>query len=376
MSADMPNANYKFDIEGLWAEDGASVSAIFITHAHLDHFGLLEFVSHEIPIYMSKTCYEIITKITPLLGKDNKLDLLHLDLNILEAKKPVAIGGFEITPHLIDHSVAGSLAFEINTGGKRLLYTGDFRFHGRQAYLSKDLGKIKNVDYLIMEGSTIGRAEQIKMSEDDLMLELSGLLKTEKLSLITFSAQNLDRFISVYKACLKAKKTLIIDPYTCYLLENFKHLSKNIPQFDWNNIAVYFASNSITKELASTGKLYEYKSKKIAIDEIVSNPAKYAVKDNYIITTRLLEAVEKENIQYIYSLWSGYLEKPMHIDALKPQLIHLHTSGHANLECLQEFASKINPKNIIPIHTENADRYEELFKIPVALSEDREVFSL
>ena len=318
MSGDTPSVDYKFDIKGLWREDKANMDAIFITHAHLDHYGLLEFVNPEIPIYMSKTCYEVITKITPLLGKNKKLDLSPLNLNILENKKPVMAGSFEIIPHLIDHSVTDSLAFEINAGAKKLLYTGDFRFHGRRAYLSNNLSKIKNVDYLIMEGSTIGRADQTLMTENDLMLELSKLLKTDKLPLITFSAQNLDRFISVYKACLKAKKTLVIDPYTCYLLENFKHLGKNIPQFHWNNIAVYFAPNRITKELANSGNLYKYKSKKVSVTEIVSSPEKYVVKDNYMITTNLLKIMAKENIQYIYSLWSGYLEKPMHIDDLPP----------------------------------------------------------
>lgn len=361
----------KLDIKGLYLDDKPEIDAIFITHAHLDHFGLLEFVNPEIPIYLSKTTYKIIKNVYPLTsGKNLK------DLNLKTIENPLKIGDFEIIPHEVDHSIAGSLAYEICYNGKKFLYTGDLRFHGRKSYLSENLTKIKNVDYLIMECSTLGRENQVQKTENDIVEDLTNAFNNKKLNLITFSAQNLDRFISVYKACLKTKKILVLDPYTCYILENFRDLSKNIPQFNWNNISVYFSPNSITNALAEDKTLYKYRSKKISFDEIKQNPTKYVIKDNFAITEKILSDFEPQKIQYIYSLWNGYLEKSSHIDILKPQLIHIHTSGHANIQSLKDFVHKISPKFIIPIHTEFPEQYEKLFENEVKLLNNNEILEV
>lgn len=350
----------KPDIKGLYGDEETDIDAIFITHAHPDHFGLLEFINSKIPIYMNKVTSDLIQKVYPLTS--NKY-LENLDIHIIDT--PIKIGDFTITPHIVDHSAVQSLAYEIQCKNKKILYTGDLRFHGRKGYYSEKLKKIKDVDYLIMEGSNLGRENENQKSENDVCEELKKAFEKKKLSLITFSSQNLDRFISVFKACLGNKKTLVLDPYTCYVLENFKGLSKNIPQYDCNNIQVYFSPNSISEELAKDKTLYKYKSKKISLDEIRKNPSKYVLKDNFYLTSKILKIFKPEEIQYIYSLWKGYLEKSSHTDILKPQLIHIHSSGHAYIEDLQNFVKELSPKTVIPIHTQHPEKYEELFKANV-----------
>lgn len=55
--------------------------------------------------------------------------------------------------------------------------------------------------------------------------------------------------------------------------------------------------------------------------------------------------------------------------------MYAHTSGHADLEALQMFASSINPKKLIPIHTEHKEEFENYFD-NVAVLEDNEVYEI
>ena len=363
--------NIKLDINGLYKNDKPEIDGIFITHAHPDHYGLLDSVNSEIPVYTSKTTVNIIQNVSEIKGENNYSDL---NLNIIE--NPVNIGDFTIIPHEVDHSAGGSLAFEIIHNGKKILYTGDLRFHGRISYLSRNLAKIKNVDYLIMEGSTLGRPDQKIKTEDDVFDEITNAFTTDKLCFVNFSSQNLDRFISVYKACLRTKKSLVIDPYTCFVLENFKEISKNIPQWNWNNIRVYFGGGKHTKNLADSGKLFTYKNKKISAEEILSDPEKYVVKTAKAICVKILSLYDISKIEYIYSIWSGYLDNPSYLNILKPQIKHIHTSGHAYVKDLQEFVQRIKPKVIIPIHTEMPQKYSQLYDAEIKILKDGEILNL
>ena len=78
--------------------------------------------------------------------------------------------------------------------------------------------------------------------------------------------------------------------------------------------------------------------------------------------------------QIIYSMWDGYL-KPEHgdqhlIDFIGGRPIeHLHTSGHAYVETIAKLIETVQPKRIVPMHTERA---EEFSSIPeFALYKDR-----
>ena len=364
---------YKSDISVLFDKE-SGVSAVFISHAHPDHYGLLSLINKDIPIYMSKAAAIILKKIVPLLGEES-----YKDLNIQEISngEEVRSGDFIVRAHEVDHSAAAAMAFEILAENKRVLYSGDIRFHGRRAWRSRNLAdSIMPPDYLLLEGSTLGREEQEQLTEYDIEKRLAELFAEPKLSLIVFSTQNIDRLVSVYKACVQQNKILVLDPYSCAILENLREISAHLPQFDWNNIRVYFAGNSITRKLAENGDLYRYKTAKVPFDEIAANPEKYVVKANFAITEKLFEKFGLDKMKLIYSLWSGYLDKPGFWHDLKDKLVYAHTSGHASVKDLQDFVTAVEPKHIIPIHTTCKDKYADLFAADVIVLDDNEEMEL
>lgn len=352
---------YLPDIEDLYGDNPKKNTAIFLSHAHPDHFGLLRFINKNIPILATKETVEIMKKGSILLW-----DNLYDDVNLIPVRKFAKIGAFNVELCPVNHSVAGSCAFKIEDrkSHRKILYTGDLRLHGRDNDLFKTksmMMNFRNCDYLITEGTNLSREGHKYETENEIEQKLAEFFKEEKMNIIACSPLNIDRIISIYNACLAADKIFVIDPYTAFILDTFKE--KDIPKYNSKNVKVYFVGNNQTKKLKEDGTLYHYKGSKIPFEEIMKNPQKYVVKNNSKIFDSIIKRINIKELNLIYSYWSGYLEDENYQWAkYKEQLEIVHTSGHIVEDDLVKFVDKIKPKNIIPIHTTATDRFLELFK--------------
>ena len=367
----LPARHYRLPLAGVYSDQTPQINAVFLTHAHPDHYGLLAELHPKIPVYASQTTINLLQQIAPLLGTS----LAHLHFIALKNNQTIKQGKMTVKALNVDHSVPEALAYQITVGKKRILYTGDLRAHGKCGYLTKKLARSTSPDYLLMEGTTLSRPHKQADTENTLQVHLEKLLSGPRLPVIYFSAQNLDRFVSVYKAARRLHKTLVIDPYTCFVLEQFAHLGKSIPQWHWPNIRVYFAANSLTSKLSE--HKFIYKSKKITLSEILKSPRQYIIKDNFTLRRNLLK--HTQNLHLIHSAWEGYLEqtdnsfKQDAVQYLLPLTV-LHTSGHADFKTLHALVQQLRPKLLIPIHTARASDYQNLFQFPNRILQDGEIF--
>ena len=80
--------------------------AIFVSHYHSDHIGLLDYLLDGIPIYMGKRAYRIVKAASEYRNKEIKFLP-----NYLYDKVSVLIGDIKITPILCDHSAFDSYMF-------------------------------------------------------------------------------------------------------------------------------------------------------------------------------------------------------------------------------------------------------------------------
>jgi len=220
----------------------------------------------------------------------------------------------------------------------------------------------------------IGRDKGEYNAESDIEQEMINLFKNnEKLLFVACSSQNIDRLVSVYRACLKAGRTFVIDPYTAFVLDKLKVLSSKIPQYNWNNIKVFFVPNAYTKKMAESKDLYRFKSAKISYQEIERLRNKLVIKDTFLTRNIFAKKKALTNAELIYSMWGGYLAdvKPFW-DKHKIKIIHVHSSGHAYIEELQSFVRAVKPKHIIPNHTFFPERYFDILGGNVMLVKDRQ----
>ena len=112
----------------------------------------------------------------------------------------------------------------------------------------------------------------------------------------------------------------------------------------------------------------------IEIDEIMAQPSRYFLKISNF--SDLLTDVQHCSV--IYSMWSGYLEEQKYRDIKQNPNVtfqEIHTSGHAVRKDLQRFAAKLNPKRLVPVHTEKAADYANFFE-DVFLLQDGEALQV
>ncbi len=361
--------------------------AVLISHPHQDHFGLIENLDPQIPVYMGRLGRELIDA-TRVFTRRTLLASNFRDIG----KHPFEVGAFRVTPILVDHSAVDAYAFLVEADGKRLLYSGDFRAHGRKAILfDRLLQRVKpGIDALLMEGTMLYRSNQDFPDEqavEEAIVEI--LLKKETLSVLLCSSQNIDRLVSAYRACKRTGSTLVVDFYTAWILERVGQLSSSVPRLGWSNIGLYasFSQDCILKEnpdYFGDFRSRAYKSR-ISFETLTKNPSRYLVVCR-MSQGNLIERLKGEGpLNLIYSQWSGYLDPRPGVpqvygveairqlrDELHINFEYIHTSGHAVLSDLQRFAEALDAQRLIPVHTEYPGNYENYFENVLHLNDGDE----
>lgn len=365
-------------IQKLYEDSEPSVSAVLLSHAHLDHYGLFKFIHPDIPLYMSTGTMSLAEVSNIFLG---------VGVGLQRAKtfttwQPFQIEEFTITPYLVDHSAPDAAAFLIEGDGQRIFYTGDFRGHGRKGVLLDRLttNPPSKIDYLVMEGSMLGRSEGLYPDEAAVEQAIYNQINDQpSLTFIFTSSQNLDRLVSIFRAAKRSGKTLVIDLYTAFVLDKLGIISASIPQFDWEGIRVLFSHYHAGK-LAEQDKnlLYKYRRAKINFEEIKQNPLNNVLLAKDSRYFRLLCGKLQPNTKAlaIYSMWHGYLERSDLSQFLETKgipITEIHTSGHAYVSHLQKLVDALKPRFIIPMHTFYPEKYRDMFSNVIQLKDGQQM---
>lgn len=349
-------------------EPHESLLAVLISHPHLDHYGLARYLPPDTQIIMGEATEHILKAsalFTPT-GAEFR-NVLHL-----ESGKPLPIGPFTITPYLNDHSAYDAYSLLIFADGQRLFYSGDFRGHGRKSALFERFLKRppSDVDVLLMEGTTIGRSGSEAKFKTEQELEqcfLEHIGDSKGMTLVWTSGQNIDRLVTMFKACKKSGRQLILDMYTAEILRMTGN--PKLPQADWKGVKVFLPDSQrrqiIKKQqfkLAERYKPYRIYPKQLAVA---------AARSVMLFRPSMMRDLEKaeclREAKLVYSLWPGYLKRKelrsFHewLEKRGIPLVHCYTSGHASPQDLQRFAKAIAPKMLVPIHSFATKRFKEYF---------------
>ena len=344
------------EIEGLFKGE-AKYDGVLISHYHSDHVGLSTRILPDIPIYMGEKSYEIHKVSNEYMEKE-----YLKEPKVFKAEEEFLIGDIKIIPYLCDHSAFDAYMFLLDCEGKKILYTGDFRSNGRKFFQSL-LNKLPKVDVLITEGTNLSNDKIGKINFTEKELEKKGieiLERNDRPVFVLIASTNIDRIVTFYKIANATKRLFLLDTYAGQITAT---IGGNIPNPKTFSKVKIFLTNPNKYKI-----LKNYPQNKIDRKGIANKNFMMCVRSSM---KKYLENYPKEfsfeGCTMFYSMWEGYKKEKNTKEFLEfmeekgVKVMSLHTSGHADEKDFDKLIKKVEPKIIIPVHTENSEwfkRYE------------------
>lgn len=348
-----------------------SLLALVLSHGHADHWGLAAYAPH-LPIIAGAATRRMLRAAAAFVPRPIPQGIDAMGVPDLADRKTIQVGPFRITPYLVDHSAYDAYALLVEANGRRLFYSGDLRAHGQKAALFERLVSCppKPIHAMLMEGSSLGRLrpDQSFTRETEIEMQMAERFRQPGFIGICASAQNIDRLVTIYRACKRSGRTLVLDLYALEVMAATGN--ENIPRPGWPNLAVYVPEYQ--RRHIKAGERFDivdrYKRYRI-YRETFSEIAERAVT---LFRPAMVSDIDRMpgvwiDARVIWSQWNGYLQTEAS-QAFQAKLAErgvplevIHTSGHASIADLKRLADAMAPEALVPVHTFEGDRFSTLF---------------
>ncbi|MCJ7445999.1 MAG: MBL fold metallo-hydrolase [Methanotrichaceae archaeon] len=253
-----------------------NITAVLLSHAHMDHAGNLGVLRKEIPIIaspesivimkgMQDTGTSSIESDTTYFSMRQPGDILGLYLESVALKnyigkdlyctEPLTDGllsflssrpgqdspkarkklepgkcadykdatlPFEVSAHPVDHSLLGATAYLLR-GDTTIAYTGDFRLHGKNGESTrKFVNQAKDASVLIIEGTRAGPSSgEEKVTEQSVSNVCQESVESSTgLVIADFSARNFERLETFQEIAQKTNRDLVVTAKDAYMLHS------------------------------------------------------------------------------------------------------------------------------------------------------------
>jgi len=335
---------------------------------------------------------------------DYKKSEIKRPIRILKEGKPSRFkssqGEVNVTPFQTDHSIPGACSYIIENDEKSLIYTGDFRRHGfHSEWVDEFIKKARdsNPISIITEGTRVPSIEKFKAGsyrdEEQTEIEVktlaSNIIKDHSgLILVRCSPRNLDRILLYYSLAKKFDRKFAITPKIFNLIDTFKmkfdsmeenkikqyYKDYNLPDYSDKNFIVYLPRKGWGKfEAADYRDSYQNDifriDNYITYKDVKKQPDKYLLYLDYFMLSELIDINQKPNSTIFLNSITDPFNEEMNIQEEKlnawlerfniSKTETIHSSGHCSVDELIDFLQKIDADNVIPIHTEHPETFQE-----------------
>ena len=301
---------------------------------------------------------------------------------------------FEFKAFELDHSIYGATGYAINTSAGWIVYTGDLRAHGNFKDKTERFVKdAKSLDpkMLIIEGTRIGRQDREESEEEVYKTCLGATLDEKGLVIADFSPRNFERLDTFMKIAKEAGRKLVVLAKDAYGLEAMKCVDSK----DRMRELLIYKDLKAKREAFEKQVHEDFAGQLLDPKDIAKAPESYILCFSFWDIKHLLD-IKPSGGTYIYSsseayteeqvidfqrLWNWLQRLKFRVKGFKivekngkelPEFERgYHASGHASASELLRIVKEINPKIVLPVHTEYPEFFvENLKEYKVVLPEE------
>lgn len=295
------------------------------------------------------------------------------------------IGDISVRSFPVDHSIPGCAAFYLETEAGAVVYTGDLRLHGANGASTEEFAKSVahlNPKILLCEGTRVGRLGDENVTEADVQeIALELVRRAKGLVIADFGSRNIERLQTFREIAAECGRNLVLMTRDIHLLRaNFLATGNGLDPLTDPVLLLYEEEKAVDSSADRT--IYATYSGKLTSAQAVSKQGgKYIVCFSYWDVNELILIRPGPGSVYIYSSSEAYDEEQcadmrrlrnwLNLLGIHPYGVpdpdtgkpiagetRFHASGHASAPDLLKLIEIINPKVLIPVHTE----YPEFFR--------------
>lgn len=316
-----------FDLVG----GGNGKTALFVSHCHIDHSGLLGWVADDVPIYGSR---DTVAMLDALERAGDGLEGGPHHVVAMDAEVPLSFGPFEVVRYDVDHDVPGASGYAVGTSDGIVAYSGDLRLHGRHPELTERFAHaVRGATAFVVEGTMLSASPALAVREerdvDRLFAQV--LQDTPGLVLMSLYPRNIER-VQAFLAVAGERGRRILWP---------EQMARFLTEWGLTGVETY------RPELAAA---------------VRATPSQFVVQVAMEHLTDLLELGCGPGTCFVHANGEPLGPFQPTWDVLQNWLGHLHvpfrsigTSGHAFVDDLHWIVATVAPATVYPLHT--ADPY-------------------
>jgi ribonuclease J len=375
---------------------------VLLSHAHIDHCAYVHYLREDIPLYCTQGAKDIMLALDET-GSTGTCELISLKesfqtyvnskggeskLHGEKAKKlrpynvvedAFTVGEIEAEALSVSHSLEGATAYILHTSAGPIVYTGDFRFHGYKGGETKQfVERAAEVEPIAMicEGTRVN-STQADSEEKVKEVAKERVDKTKGLVVANFPVRDTDRMQSFFQVAQQTDRALVINLKQAYLLELFRASGIATPRIDDEHIRVYIPRKTwgVYRDDRFSEKIqredYDYWEREfldhanaVSARDIRENQNEYIFRCDFFELKELIDVKPEAGSCYIRSVCEPF-DVEMELDLKKAEnwLTHfglypytqIHASGHLNYDEIRDVVETVQPKVLIPVHTQHPE---------------------
>ena len=363
-------------VPGLADGSDPSLAGVIISHPHLDHYGLIDQVHPSVPVYIGREASLLVGRGRVLQcrrgeapsDRVSSITVCRSGWVPSRLRRTWPTTAASTRTHCWWRPAASGFSIPVTSGvtvARLACSRSCCSIHLGQSMCccAKGPTSAPNLELMGIVAQKIRRATSPRSSSR----WLSGCATPRGAVCVISSAQNIDRLVTVYRACRRAGRTLVTDLYTASIAQAIGRATIPQPGFPRYKVYVPNRQRMLVKTSGEFDRMELVRECRVFPEWLIEHAAEITFLQPSSAVSELLRAGVLGDGLAVWSMWPGYLEEMSGerllrcLEAANVPLVIDHASGHASVADLKRLVTALRPEKVVPIHTEGGTRLSALF---------------